>query len=97
MALPTSAFLHGGQTVQLDFAQIGWASRNLNLETKIHYILQKFKYKKTKRDVDKKESITISENKTNNHLRICVITEWQFPLPAWKIYKSSRMQCTKGI
>jgi len=80
--------------------QIGWESRNLNLKTKTISFYKKSNVKKVKKVSSKKKSNTISKNKTNNHSRtgkICVITacgnkKENIPLPAWKIYKSSRIK-----
>tara|TARA_B100001123_G_C15228257_1_gene994070 strand:- start:689 stop:1432 length:744 start_codon:yes stop_codon:yes gene_type:complete len=80
--------------------QIGWESRNINLKTKTISFYKNSNIKKLKKVFSKNESNTISKNKTNNHLRtgkICVITacgnkKENVSLPAWKIYKSSRIK-----
>lgn len=82
--------------------EIGWRSENINLKNKT---ISFYKYstikKKPKNEKNKTESLTTHiENKTNNSSyqnKICVITacgnkKESVPLPAWKIYKSSRIK-----
>ena len=105
--LPTSAYKHSAwwsnsltHPLMKKILQIGWASRNLNLKTKTISFYKNSNVKKQKYMLNKKESDAISKTKTNNHLhtgKICVITacgnkKENTPLPAWKIYKSSRIK-----
>ena len=73
--LPTSAYKHSAwwsnsptHPLMKKILQIGWASRNLNLESKTISFYKNSNVKKQKDMLNKKESNTISKTKTNNNL-----------------------------